>query len=47
MIEKIDNFVFSNDDIILGDIDTEMVTLFSNDISLNSIYLNNINIVDD
>lgn len=47
MIEKLHNYVFSNDDIVLGDIDTKMVTLFDNDISLNSVFLNNINIVDD
>ena len=39
--------VFSNDDIIFGDIDSDIVTFFSNGIVLNSIMLNNVNLDDD
>ena len=37
-IEKLDHSVFSNDDIVFGDIDSDIV-IFSNDIGLNSILL--------
>ena len=47
MIEEIDNAVFSNDDIVFGDIDSDLVTFFSNDIGRNTIKLNNINLDDD
>ena len=43
IIEKLDNAVLSNNDIDFGDIDSDIVTFFSNDIGLNSINLNNIN----
>ena len=39
IIEKLDHSVFSNDDIVFGDIDSDIVTFFSNDIGLNSISL--------
>ena len=44
MIKKLDNGVLSNDDLSFGDIDSDTVTFFSNDIGLNSINLNNINL---
>ena len=47
MIEKLDNAVFSNDDIIFGDIDSNIVTFFSNNIGLNSKNLHNVNLDDD
>ena len=47
IIEKLDNDVFSNDDIVFGDIDSDIFTFFSNDIDLNSVNLNNVNLVDD
>ena len=42
IIEKRDNAVFANDDIVFSDINSDIVTLFSNDIGFNSINLNNI-----
>lgn len=45
--EKLDNAVFSNNDIVLGDIDTDFVTFFWNDIALNSVNLTNVNLDDD
>ena len=47
MIEKFNSAVFSNDDIDLGDLDSDYVTFFSNDIGLNSIIFDNINLDDD
>ena len=47
MIEKTINTVFSNDDIVFGDIDSDIVTFFSIDIGLNCMNLNNVNIDDD
>ena len=41
MIEKLENAVFSNDDIVFGGIDSHIVTFFSSDIGFNSINLNN------
>ena len=43
IIEKHDNGVFSNDDIIIGDTDSEIATFFINDIGLNSINFKNVN----
>ena len=40
MIEKGDNAVFSNDNIVFDDIDSDIVTFFSNDIDLNSLNFN-------
>ena len=45
--EKLDNAVFPNDDIVFGDIDTDFVTFFWNDIALNSINLTIINLDHD
>ena len=36
-----------NDNIAFDDIDSDIVTFFTNDIDLNSIKLNNINLDDD
>ena len=47
MIEKFNSAVFSNDDIDFGDLDSDFVTFFSNDIGLNSIIFDNINLDDD
>ena len=47
MIEKLDNAAFYNDDIVFGNIDSDIVTFFSSDIDLNSLNLNNINFDDD
>ena len=47
MIEKLDNAVFYSDDIVFGDIDSDIVTFFRNDIGLNSINLNDIDLNDD
>ena len=47
MIEKLDNAVFSKDDKVFGDIDSFIVTFFSNDIGLNIINLRNNNLEDD
>ena len=38
---------FFNNDIIFNDIDSDIVTFFSNDIGLNIINLNNVNLDDD
>ena len=47
MIEKFDNDVFSNYDIVFGNKDSDIVTLLSNYIGLNSINFNNDNLDDD
>ena len=47
MLGKHENVVFSNDDIDLDDIDSDVVTYFSDDIGFNTIDLNNINLDDD
>ena len=44
MIEKLNNAVFSNDDIIFGEIDSDIFKFFSNDVGLNNIKLNNVNL---
>ena len=44
MIENLDNAVFSYDVIVFGDIPSDIVRFFSNDIGLNNINLNNINL---
>ena len=46
MIEKLDNALFSDDFIVFGDLDSDYVTFFINDIGLNSISLDNINLDD-
>ena len=47
--KKLDNVVFSNDEIILGDIDSIVITLlfFSNEIGFNSVNFNNVNLDED
>ena len=49
MLEKLNNFVFSNDDIDFDDIDSRTVTFFSQDMSLVTITieLKNFNPDDD
>ena len=47
MFEKIDNLVFSTDDIELDDIASNMDTWFSDGIRLNTVELNNINLNGD
>ena len=44
MLEKLDNVIFSNDDINLDDIDSDIVTFFSDNMGLVTIDLNNINL---
>ena len=43
ILEKINNLLFSNDDVDLGDIDSDIVTFFSHDMGLVTTDLNNIN----
>ena len=47
MLEKLANVVFSNDDIDLGDIDSDIVTIFSDSMGLVTIDPNDINLDDD
>ena len=47
MLEKLDNVVFSNDDIDVEVIESDIIAFFSNDMGLNAIVLNNINLDDD
>ena len=47
MIEKLDSAVFPDDYIVFSDLDPGFVTLFSEDIGLNSITIDNINLDDD
>ena len=44
MTENFDKAVFSIDDMVLGDIDSDFITFFSNDKDLNNKTLNNINL---
>ena len=44
MTENFDKPVFSIDDMVLGDIDSDFITFFSNDKDLNNKTLNNINL---
>ena len=46
MVEKLDSPVLSNNHIVFGDLDSDIVSFFSNDIALNSITLDNINLDD-
>ena len=41
-MKKTDSDVLCNNDIIFGDLDSDFFTLFSNDIGLNSITLDNL-----
>ena len=43
MLEKLDKGVFSDDDVDLDDINSNIVTFFSDDMGLNTIDLNSIN----
>ena len=47
VLEKLDNVVFSNDDIFFVDVDSDVVTFFNDDMGRNTINFNNINFVDD
>ena len=47
MLEKLYNVVFSNGDIDFDDIDSDIVTLFSDDMGHNTISLNNVNLDDE
>lgn len=47
MLDKLDNVVFFNDGIGLDDIDSDFVPLFSDDMELNTIDLNNIKLDDN
>ena len=47
MVEKLDNAVFFNNDIVFGEIDSDIATFYSTDIGLNSINFNNVNCDDD
>ena len=47
MLEKSDDVLFSNDNIGLDDIDSDIATFFSDSIGLNIIDLNNFNVDDD
>ena len=44
--EIFDNVVFSNDDIDLGYIGSDTVTIFSDDMDINTVDINNINLDD-
>ena len=46
-LEKLDDVVFSFDDVDLHDIGSDNVIFVSDDIGLKTIYLNNINLDDD
>ena len=47
MIEKLDDVLFSNDDIVFVNEDPDNVIIFSDELGLNTIYVNNINLDDD
>ena len=47
MLEKLDDVLFSKDDIDLDDIDSDIVTFFSDDMGFNVTDLNNIDLDDD
>ena len=44
---KLDDVWFSRDDIVFVNEDSDNVSLFSDDLDLNTIYVNNINLDDD
>ena len=44
VIEKLDNAIFCNNDIIFSDMDFDIITFFSDDIALNITMLNNVNL---
>ena len=47
MLKKLDDVVFSNDDIVFVNEDSDNVTFFRDDMGLIVIYLNKINLDDD
>ena len=47
MLEKLDSSVFSDGDIFLHDIDSNIITFFSDDMGFGTTDLNNINLDDD
>ena len=44
---KLDDVWFSRDDIVFVNEDSDIVSFFSDDLDLNTIYVNNINLDDD
>ena len=46
-LEKLDNVLFSNDDIFFVDVDSDAVIFFNVDMDHNTINLNNINFDDN
>ena len=47
MIEKLDDVLFSNDDIVFVNEDSDNVIIFSDELGLNTIYVNDDNLDDD
>ena len=47
MLQELDDFIFSNDDIVFVNKDSDNVIFSSDDMGLNTIYLDNINLDDD
>ena len=47
MLDKRDNVIFSNNDIVFVSEDSDHVTIISDDMGLNTMYLHNINFDDD
>ena len=47
MLQELDDFIFSNDDIVFVNKDSDNVIFSSDDMGLNTIYLDNINLHDD
>ena len=47
MLEKLDDVIFSNNDLVFVNEDSDHVTFISDDMGLNTMYLHNINPDDD
>ena len=47
MLQKLDDIIFFNDDIVFVNTDSHNVTFFSDTVGLNTIDINNINLNDD
>ena len=47
MIEKLDDVLFSKDDIVFVNEDSDNVIIFSDELGLNTIYVNDNNLDDD
>ena len=47
MLEKLDDVIFSNNDLVFVSEDSDHVTFISDDMGLNTMYLHNINLDDD